>query len=490
MTGVGSSGNPYIISTHQGLEQLRCFNGADFKIAPATAIDLTGIEWLPVLTFDSTALTNRNANLNFASSLDGQNSEIQNLNINTTGKLYDGIANYGTGVAFIGDNFHSGADRPIKNLIFRDPISIGTGGAGTVIALGNYTIDNVHVINGTVQGAGYTGGIASQILSYSASVPGRVINSSFEGTITYVNGGGATGLGGLVGRASLGGAILDDNTFNGTIQLGGSPSNRNEVGGIVGKYEMVGGTATTTLPPSVSRNSVLGSSLTGTNTVGGVIGVIAFNATVGGTPSSFVIENNYVDATLITATNQTAAGILARVSTAGNLTGKAIYIRKNAVRDATVQAANTVGGIVAWLGLGEISDSYFVDGFLGTGALSRFMGGILGFADPGTNTTLRINSSYASTSTTIPTGGYSNYGGLVGSGISSVTFTTASYWDGQSTGLAVACSGTATGLDANDRTTAEMQGGQTGTVFVGWNTATIWTFPGAAYPKLQAPNPN
>ena len=212
------------------------------------------------------------------------------------------------------------------------------------------------------------------------------------------------------------------------LTVGGSVVGLNGVGGLVGQLYS-GGSVT---------NAISTASVSGNNLIGGLVG----NATDG---SSIA--------------RSSASGTISGAGDVGGLVGYASgasISRSFATGSAT--ATNYAGGLVGYSYNSSVANSYALGNATATGATA---GGLFGYQNGGS-----LLNSYAANQVASP----GTKGGLIGQLTNGGTVTN-SYWDTTVSGLATSAGGAG-------RTTAQLQDTVNyGTLYVGWDFATIWAPP-------------
>lgn len=272
VSGSGTSGDPYILSTFAELELIgsdatytlsKYYKlGADIDASPTQDPGYNaGAGWLP----------RGNATTKFTGGFDGNNYTISGLYINRSTTNYVGL------FGFINTS-------NIKNVTLTTSNIIGQDYVGSVIG-GTIDINNADNCNvsGTVTGRSYVGGIIGY--SYHGGDPKHFhTNHDFTGTVTsttsYVGGiigygrctsisgcnvnatiNGASYVGGIAGYNGWNGPTIQTSTAIGTINATG-----NYVGGVVGQ---VGHTITVT---GITISDTLTINSSNSTYVGGIIG--------------------------------------------------------------------------------------------------------------------------------------------------------------------------------------------------------------------------
>ena len=282
-------------------------------------IDMKGYDW------DSTGI--------FQGTFDGQGHSISNLTPVVTGGKKYGMFCYAAGT--------------IRNFYLIEPNvgSAGTSHVGAVVGSRrdsalkdqSLTIENVHVVNGTVVGYGYVGGIIGNADDSDAPAGDAVtiINCSFSGSVSGTNSGR---VGGLVGNAErANGLYIKNCSFSGTVSNQATYS-----GGIIGY------TATNTTLENCDVSSGSGSiSATAVNYnvyVGGLIGRI--NASAAETTVN--INACHVNATM-TVSGNFAGGLIGHANFGSHASKLSI---RNCVAEGEMKISGgaSQSGIVGRLG--------------------------------------------------------------------------------------------------------------------------------------------
>ncbi|MES2054940.1 MAG: GLUG motif-containing protein [Pseudomonadota bacterium] len=212
-------------------------------------------------------------------------------------------------------------------------------------------------------------------------------------------------------------------------------------------------------------------SVSGLNGVGGLVGMLYAGGSVSGSTSAVNVTGNNLVGGLVgnqndgsSITQSSASGNVSGVSNIGGLVGYASGATINrSFATGTVTGANYVGGLIGYQYNSTTANSY------ATGRANASVGtagGLVGYLYGGS-----VANSY-STGLVIAT---RSAGGLIGQRAVGGTVTS-SYWDMMSSGQATSAGGT--GL-----TTAQMRDPLN---YTGWNFVTIWNAPNAgALPALR-----
>ena len=202
-------------------------------------IDLGGIAWTPINNFHGT--------------FDGNGKFIANLTVNG-----------GDGVGLFGVNAQNGDGYivpTIKNLTLKAPVVTGGAKVGAVVGgIAAVTISDVHVVDATVTGAEYVGGIIGH--AYGAggvTVTGCTVSDSTVKNTDGTQDGKVGGIGGYLTLGTIDSCKVSDTTVSGYKC----------VGGIVGR----GGNAGDNLTLTLTSNAVENNTLTATTgTPGAIVG--------------------------------------------------------------------------------------------------------------------------------------------------------------------------------------------------------------------------
>ena len=265
--------------------------------------------------------------------------------------------NSGAGFTPIGNgstNFtgtFDGLGHTISNLTINRPSTDYVGLFGYV---GHGSIQNVGLINATITGSNYVGGLVGES-SYST-----ITNSYAMGSVS-----GTSRVGGLVG--------LNNWASTSNSYATGSVSGTSYVGGLVGSNN------------SAISNSYATGNVSGTSYVGGLAG---YNYVT-------TISDSYATGN-VSGTGNHVGGLVGR-SDWGSFT--------NSYATGSVSGNNNVGGLVGDNNGAIITNSYATGSVHG----NNYVGGLVGY-----NTNTTISNSYATGSVS----GNSNVGGLVGSNYS------------------------------------------------------------------------
>ena len=238
-----------------------------------------------------------------------------------------------------------GGGHTISNLLLNRPHQSEVGLFGVVQS--NATIANLGVVNASVTGSSYVGGLTGATL-------GAISNSYTTGSIT--GSGGSDYVGGLAGSS---GAI--SNSYSTATVTGVA-----FVGGLVGNISVFAGIS----------NSYATGNVTGYSYVGGLVGYYASTST---------ISNSY-------ATGAVTGG----GGVVGGLAGLSVGTISNSYATGAVTGGNQVGGLVGWNYLnGNISNSYAT----GTVTGSSAVGGLVGNNSINGSNSPTVSNSYWDTTT-------------------------------------------------------------------------------------------
>ena len=234
--GTGTASDPYLLYTPGQFNSIGLFEcdwDKHFKLMADIDVGCyTGAE------FNVTGHL-RNS---FRGVFDGNGKRVSNLTIYVVGGAYKGI------FGVVSD------DAQIKNLTIVNPY-INTFGDNTGALIGripgpNVTIDNCHIVDGTVSGRSNTGGLVG-------SIPYPSVNIDITKCSTSCNVNGAGWVGGLIGFFSGG-------NISGCSAKGNVTGTGYGVGGLVGRANV----------PTKIENSFSRGNVTGGQEVGGLIGTV------------------------------------------------------------------------------------------------------------------------------------------------------------------------------------------------------------------------
>jgi len=261
LSGSGTSGDPYIVTTRADLESLRaCTSTTNVYFKQTKSIDMaSGGNWTPISSFSGT--------------YDGQGCSITNMTVaGVDGGLF-GALRGGSVVKNL----------KLTSVSVTSPGSTGALAAGTASNVGGVgvTLDGV-VVSGSVSGSNsYVGGVMGD--PYHANLTANHVSftGSVAGTKDYV--------GGLFGSPLGAGTVVTESYASGTV------SGTREVGGLFGyfkgsvsnSYAQVATTATATSSQNTGKGEYAAASLiahangatitnsyaTGVATGGGHVGV-------------------------------------------------------------------------------------------------------------------------------------------------------------------------------------------------------------------------
>lgn len=267
-----------------------------------------------------------NSTTPYYGSIDGNNKTISNMYIvnKTNGATHQG---------FLGNSY----EVTIKNITF-DGAKIVVGKADDAIGGGKYVgvisglsranFENCHVTGSTLKCL--ANGSDSQIMgglvgSLSPGEPGKITNSSFNGTID-----GRSRVGGIVGELLRSGSSYFTSVTNCTAQ--GTIEGNDVVGGIVGW--------STSYIEVCTNNAIVN----GANS-GGIVGVMdAYACTIGCTNNGEITGETYADA-------YGTGGIVGQIFNSTNsAVGSEIYVIacRNLTDKVTLNSSRKPGGIVGY----------------------------------------------------------------------------------------------------------------------------------------------
>ena len=265
---------------------------------------------------DFSTISNYVAKTNFAGTIIGNGHTIKNLTSDQ-------------GLFVTTTNTASISDLTLENFT----ITASSGGIGALVGVNRGDIDDVHVINATINGGSYQdiGGLIGNNQS------GDISNSSADVTIT-----GDGGMyGGLVGQV-----------VNGTItnsSSSGSISGNSAVGGLIGDFSS-GGSASIT-------NSYSTADVTGNTAVGGFIGYMSIGGgSVADSYSSGNVNGN--------SSAENIGGFVGDMNS-GTLTNVYAYGEVN------TDSTNNVGGFAGKITSGNITNSFWNTTAGGTTAVGK-----------------------------------------------------------------------------------------------------------------------
>ena len=266
---------------------------------------------------DFSTISNYVAKTNFAGTIIGNGHTIKNLTSDQ-------------GLFVTTTNTASISDLTLENFT----ITASSGGIGALVGVNRGDIDDVHVINATINGGGSYQDIGGLIGNNQS---GDISNSSADVTIT-----GDGGMyGGLVGQV-----------VNGTItnsSSSGSISGNSVIGGLIGDFSS-GGSASIT-------NSYSTADVTGNTAVGGFIG---YMSTGGGSVADSYSSGNVNG-------NSSAENIGGFVGDMNSGTLTNVY----AYGEVNTDSTNNVGGFAGKITSGNITNSFWNTTAAGTTAVGN-----------------------------------------------------------------------------------------------------------------------
>jgi hypothetical protein len=382
--GKGTAEDPYQIADWYQLDSVRYYLSSYFILINNLDSNSIGYTWLAGPTANGGKGWQPIGT--FTGSFDGQGYDIRDLCINRPGENYVGL------FGIIG---------------------------------GGWQIEEIGVVDVTVIGQDYVGGLAGR------SYEGTVSHSYSTGSVT-----GNVHVGGLVGEND---GIVSNSYFTGSV------TGDSRVGGLVGR-----------IFDSTVSNSYFTGSVTGNDMVGGLVGDNCWGTVSDSNSTSYVTGNvhvgglvgsNYIFSTI---SNSYTTGSVTGDMVVGGLAGVNWATVRNSYSTGSVNGNSSVGGLLG-SNRGPVSNSYStssVSGDSGVGGLA------------GVNKDIVVNC-YATGSVT----GNSYVGGLVGWNPDIVS---RSFWDTETSGQASSDGGTG-------KTTAEMQD--------------ITTFSGVTWDIIAVGNP-
>lgn len=306
-SGDGSEDHPYIISTADQFKAISTLanataeeNGNGYNsTAERTFFGSAGVHYKQIenIDFDNDQMSPiGNSEIRFYGEYDGNNKELQNININETGDFV-GVFAYADGDALIKSVTISG------NVTQNDATSTTsvTGGIAGILN-GNAKVEGCKNKATIISHATYTGGIVGRVYgsgsrvyncindgnvtsytSHSGGITGQKANGTIEECINNGSVEGATYVGGIAGLHSGGQSSMCVNT--GTITGSG-----NFVGGIAGSLdggsEIIACRSNATIEGALKTGGIVGylndygvilrcyakGSVSGTGYVGGIVG--------------------------------------------------------------------------------------------------------------------------------------------------------------------------------------------------------------------------
>lgn len=306
-SGDGSEDHPYIISTADQFKAISTLanataedNGNGYNsTAERTFFGSAGVHYKQIenIDFDNDQMSPiGNSEIRFYGEYDGNNKELQNININETGDFV-GVFAYADGDALIKSVTISG------NVTQNDATSTTsvTGGIAGILN-GNAKVEGCKNKATIISHATYTGGIVGRVYgsgsrvyncindgnvtsytSHSGGITGQKANGTIEECINNGSVEGATYVGGIAGLHSGGQSSMCVNT--GTITGSG-----NFVGGIAGSLdggsEIIACRSNATIVGALKTGGIVGylndygvilrcyakGSVSGTGYVGGIVG--------------------------------------------------------------------------------------------------------------------------------------------------------------------------------------------------------------------------
>lgn len=241
----------------------------DLNITLDNDIDLTGINWTPIGTYDNP----------YTGTFDGNNKTIRGLEINQSGTDNVGLIGY------------LGSEGKVQNVVLANISVSGANYVGGIAGQTDGTVENCSV-NGTVTGQNQTGGIVGRNFS-------TISGCSAEGTVTgNINVGGISGL--CVPNYDTGTSSLIGSTIEGCHSTA-AVSGISSVGGVVGNL----GNGCS-LMACYSTGDVTATITDGYAHVGGVVGInsqgtvtACYHATgeitsLGGSRIGGIVGENYI----------------------------------------------------------------------------------------------------------------------------------------------------------------------------------------------------
>ncbi len=301
---------------------------------------------------------------------------------------------------------------------------------------GNAVIENVGLVNVSVSGNNYVGGLVGKN-------HGTISNFYATGNVS-----GHSNVGGLIG--------VNWGTVNNSYSTASVSGSRDDVGGLVGyNYGIV-------------NDSYAIGNVSGYNGIGGFIGY-NYNGMVSNSYATGSVKGNDDVGGLVghnyngTVSNSYATGSVKGNDDVGGLVGDNSYSTvSKSYATGNVNGNTWVGGLVGWNSHSTVSNSYATGNVNG----DAWVGGLVGYNNNGT-----VNNSYSTGSVS----GNGSVGGLVG--LNDEGTVTASFWDIETSGISYSDGGVG-------KTTAEMKNKITFTS-AGWDFINVWgIIDGQTYPYL------
>ncbi len=412
--GDGSSGNPYQVSSINELQRVADYLDAHFiQInyidASETASWNDGKGFDPIGDFESP----------FEGSYDGAGLEISGLTINRDEEQYVALFGLNNGATI--------KNTRVINVSIAGDEYVG-GLVGIIFSAG--FIEDCYV-TGNVSGNSDVGGLA-----------GRIVGTALSNSHAIVEVSGDVNVGGLVGvNGSLGGRIFDsyaEGNVSGNERVGGlvgtssrqtTIQNSHATGTVTGTGDNIGGLVGHNEYASSIGSSFATGDVSGNDGVGGLVGSDNGGGTSGSYATGNVSGNDEVGGLFgqIRAPggirDSYATGNVTGVSILGGLVGNSshlVHISRSFAL-GNVNGEDEVGGLIGINTNGRVSDTYAQGNVTG----DESVGGLVGINDGDGE----IATSYASGSVS----GNSEVGGLIGS-TSDEAIIESSYWDSEASG--------------------------------------------------------
>lgn len=323
------------------------------------------------------------------------NTPIGNLTTKVFSGTFDGKNHKIKGLKLSGETrgfIWFGTKCTVKNLVFEDvDITSTLQRASAVISRAdNVTIENVHVLSGTITGPKQSGSLIGTAVGESG--PSTIKNCSNNATISTT--GDDSVCGGAVGLVYSGGLTIDGFTNTGTVS-----ASKKSAGGFVG-HVMAAGT-TIVIKNSTNNGPVTGNGL-------GVSGGVGFSA-----GESLLIED-CSNTGNITNAGESTGGLFGFC----NGLSKATLIKvKNSNNSGSISGqSNGTGGIVGSHNATSANITFIVEGCTNTGSVTgvNYVGGVAGLIRNSTTDSYVDNcfnyGDVTATSTNTPVG----CGGIIG----------------------------------------------------------------------------
>lgn len=490
MAGVGSEGDPYVITDAEELQAIAHDPDAFYELGNDIDANET-TDWNDGAGFTPIE--------EFTGNFDGKGHDVVGLTINRPDEDEVGLFAIGRGL--------------IEDITFSGYEIRGGNSTGGIVGAGTEpTLKDITVNNGQVEGITNVGGLVGSHdiggsvnrCQWTGDVEGE---ESVGGLVGLVGAGGllhSTSTGSVEGEANVGG-LVGTQGFEHSIETchaDGDVTGSESVGGLVGdsgtECEVIDSSATGPvtgqknvggLVGNCLDNSIMDSFATGTvagdENVGGLAGAASWNISITGSHAEGDIsgeENvggltgSVEDANVV---ESFATGSAEGDSNVGGLIGAQVGYSavQNSYATGPVTGESSVGGLVGHISDSSVSTSYALGNVSGRVKVGGLAGNLLAVGE--------VSESYAAGTVN----GDTDVGGLVGS-LPEDSAVTDSYWDVPATSQDESAGGTGLGSLDEDPPAPSMIGDAAIDAMDGFDFADTWEMVQNSYPILSAIDPD